>query len=268
MGKLSRALLAAAMLPGMAAPAYAGAGQVAIRCDDGVWQSEDPPTSPDAAAFLEQRASAVDAAAGEHRLTFRPGDPAQALYRATMLCARDALAAGVEPVFTVALSGKLDESVLEPLGAVFTGLLEAQDRARRKFADVRLSLDSEGGSMNVAEALGSGLFSMDLNLTTRVEQGHFCISACVLILAAGRERVVEGRVGIHRMYFEPTPGTGTPDRDEDQVYRGALGTLKDYFEKVGVRPAIVDEMLEYGPNEVHFLSDRELAHYGLIEARP
>lgn len=262
MQRLNRGLLAIGILLGATTTAQAGSDQLSLVCEGKALQPvEQSSAAAGMAGFLEERATPVDESSDRYRIAFRTADPPEALYRATMLCSHHALSGDGTPVIAVGLSGKIDESLLAPMGAVFTGLLDSQQRLERKFSEVRLSLSSRGGDMNVAEALGSGMFDMDLQLTIDVGEGDLCISACVLLLAAGNNRKIEGKVGIHRMYFRE----GSAHKYGDGTYEKALENLRAYFEKVGIDPAIVDAMLDVGPEEAHFLSDRELARYGFAD---
>lgn len=261
MQRLNRGLVAIGILLGATTTVQAGSEQLSLVCEGKALQSVGHSSAAGMAGFLEERASPVDETSDRYRVAFREADPPEVLYRATMLCSRHALSGDGTPVISVSLTGKIDESLLAPMGAVFTGLLDSQQRLERKFDEVTLTLHSRGGDMNVAEALGSGMFDMDLQLTTNVGDGDLCISACVLLLAAGDNRKIEGKVGIHRMYFRE----GTAHKHDDETYARALDNLRAYFEKVGIDPAIVDAMLDVGPDEAHFLSDRELTRYGFAD---
>lgn len=234
--------------------AYAGADQLAITCPEAALK---PAADAPLPAFLRERTAPAESGADRRRIAFRATDPPEALHRATLHCSRRALSDDGEPVIAVHLSGKFTERLLSPMGAVVTALLDAQKEAGRKFEDVTLYLHSRGGDMNVAEALGSGLFRMDLRLTTAVNRGDLCISACVLLLAAGDNRNIEGKVGIHRMYFRQ----GSPLTGNEAVYDEALQNLRQYFDKVGIDPAIVDAMLDVESDDVHYLTEDELAGY-------
>lgn len=254
MGIGSRSLILAVLLAATTA-AHAGAEQLAVTCPEAALKPAGDDPLP---AFLRERATPAESGSDRRRIAFRGTDPPEALHRATQHCSRRALSDDDKPVIAVHLSGKFTERLLSPMGAVVTALLDAQKETGRKFEDVTLSLHSRGGDMNVAEALGSGLFRMDLHLTTAVNRDDLCISACVLLLAAGDERNIEGKVGIHRMYFRQ----GSPLTGNEAIYDKALQNLRQYFDKVGIDPTIVDAMLDVESDDVHYLTKDELARYG------
>ena len=100
-----------------------------------------------------------------------------------------------------------------------------------------------------------------------------CLSACVVIFAAGFERYLEfdvayglpSRIGIH--------GPGQYDRSSGQ-YDSSIANreiqrvgqrLKTWFESVGVSTELVDDMFALPFDEIHVLSREELQHYGLYD---
>ncbi|MCF5938293.1 hypothetical protein L2221_10185, partial [Xanthomonas perforans] len=60
-----------------------------------------------------------------------------------------------------------------------------------------LDLDSSGGQVEAAIRAGDTIG--ESNWTIWVREGSICHSACVFVLAAGDNRLVAGKVGIHRM---------------------------------------------------------------------
>src|SRR3546814_4721200 len=60
-----------------------------------------------------------------------------------------------------------------------------------------LDIDSTGG--RVEDAMPAGDAIAGSRWTIRVRADSICHSACVLVLAAGDDREVVGKVGIHRM---------------------------------------------------------------------
>jgi hypothetical protein len=60
-----------------------------------------------------------------------------------------------------------------------------------------LDIDSSGGQ--VEDAIRAGDVMADTSWTMWVREGAVCHSACVLLLAAGDDRVISGAVGVHRI---------------------------------------------------------------------
>jgi hypothetical protein len=78
--------------------------------------------------------------------------------------------------------------------------------------------DSRGGSVSAAMAIGDAVRKTDL--TVIVGPDDECSSACVLILAAGVQRRVVGRIGIHRpgrLWIWLAEGGGSGDRVPSDV---------------------------------------------------
>ena len=60
-----------------------------------------------------------------------------------------------------------------------------------------LDLDSSGGQVESAIVAGDSIG--ESGWTIWVREGSICHSACVFVLAAGDNRLLSGKVGIHRM---------------------------------------------------------------------
>jgi hypothetical protein len=96
-----------------------------------------------------------------------------------------------------------------------------------------------------------------------------CVSACVLVLVAGKAREIEGKVGIHRPYLDFDSGASLPS---EQQIQSATDHVRDklvaYMHDMNIPPNIVDDMLLIPPEKVRWLDHKGLAHYGIFAYDP
>ena len=147
------------------------------------------------------------------------------------------------------------------IGADFTALVErvANVAGRLKIQRRVLDLDSSGGhiedAMKAGDAIGASQW------TLRVPEPAICHSSCVLILAAGDDRMIAGKVGIHRMI---RVGSAANTRAElSQELREVYEQMKVYLERNGASVAVADLMMTVPNRKLRLLSEDELQEYGL-----
>jgi len=131
---------------------------------------------------------------------------------------------------------------------------QAHDISRRI-----LDLDSSGGQVEAAIVAGDSIG--ESNWTIWVREGSVCHSACVFVLAAGDNRLVSGKVGIHRMMRISSKATsrGELNRELQQVY----DNVKDYLQRNGVAVGVADLMMTVPNRSLRLLSAEELRQFGL-----
>lgn len=146
----------------------------------------------------------------------------------------------------------------------FTDLLQrVANMAERMAVSTRiLQLDSAGGhvedAMKAGDAIGASRW------TIRVGPDANCHSACVLILAAGDQREIEGRVGVHRML---RVGSAATTREElTNELREVHSHMKDYLERNGAAVIVADLMMTVPNRKLRLLNQDELLEYGLLGA--
>jgi hypothetical protein len=122
-----------------------------------------------------------------------------------------------------------------------------------------LDLDSSGGQVEAAIRAGDSIG--ESNWTIWVREGAICHSACVFVLAAGDNRLVAGKVGIHRMMRLSSKATSRAElnRELHDVY----DNVKNYLERNGVAVAVADLMMTVPNRSLRLLSTDELREYGL-----
>lgn len=148
------------------------------------------------------------------------------------------------------------------------------EAARQKARSIGLSLepfpllvelDSPGGSVNAAIAIGREIRSLN-TFSVVVKAGATCVSACVLILAGGVNRTVSGKVGIHRPYVDID--SNTTIEKQKSAYIAIERDVKNYLAEVNVPTNLYDQMFRIPPEKVRYLSERDLQDFNLNESDP
>jgi hypothetical protein len=143
----------------------------------------------------------------------------------------------------------------------FTALVQrtAAMADRMDIGERILDIDSTGG--RVEDAMPAGDAIAGSHWTMRVREDSVCHSACVLVLAAGDDRIIAGKVGIHRMVR--VGSTATTRAELSQELREVYGEIKDYLERNGASAAVADLMMTVPNRSLRLLSETELREYGL-----
>lgn len=126
-------------------------------------------------------------------------------------------------VCTLNLSGEIDQNAVNRLSQQLARLEQQSCRERW------MVLDAPNGQVGAAVTMGSMLRNRNFN--TRVAPGSECLTSCVLVFAAGRERVLGSnaplaRLGISRVPADADFGAG---RCEADISRAQALTLTRYL---------------------------------------
>src|SRR3546814_2760250 len=122
-----------------------------------------------------------------------------------------------------------------------------------------LDIEAPGGRVESAIPAGDAIASS--RWTIRVRADSICHSACVLVLAAGDDREVVGKVGIHRMVRVGSQATTRAELSQE--LREVYGEIKEYLERNGASVAVADLMMTVPNRSLRLLDDSELREYGL-----
>jgi hypothetical protein len=150
-------------------------------------------------------------------------------------------------------SGRIDEhfvDLIERVGA----MADRMDLPERI-----LDLDSAGGHVEAAVRAGDALAGT--RWTVRVREGASCHSACVLVLAAGDMRKIDGDVGVHRLMRDRSAATSRAELNDELREVNAL--VRGYLERHGVALAVADLMMTVPNRRLRLLTATELDLYGL-----
>lgn len=122
-----------------------------------------------------------------------------------------------------------------------------------------LDLDSSGGQVEAAIVAGDSIG--ESGWTIWVREGSICHSACVFVLAAGDNRLIAGKVGIHRMMRISSTATSRAELNKElhEVY----DNVKDYLQRNGVAVGVADLMMTVPNRSVRLLTAEELKQFGL-----
>lgn len=175
-----------------------------------------------------------------------------------LVCAADISPALVDvggvPVPVLRLKGSIQPGDLAVLkGQFLFQTVPLLAPALREHAAIEL--DSGGGE--VGEAVKIGRWMRENDLLAVVKPDAVCASACVMVLAGASKRVVEGRVGIHRIMIVRT------DRDVGETAKANLEGARSYFVEMNVPGEIADIAASTPVDEIDVLDADRLHGFRL-----
>lgn len=157
------------------------------------------------------------------------------------------------------LKGKITEKTLPQLRF---GLQLLETRRNNRSIGANTSwLDSPGGL--ISEAMKIGDVIAEHGMEAIVVFSGRCYSSCVFIYAAAKTRSGIGDVGIHRPFASEISAKSLSYSEYLKKYDALTPSLKQYFAKYGVSPALVDSMNVVSSDEIKILTDEERNSYGL-----
>lgn len=137
--------------------------------------------------------------------------------------------------------------------------LKAFLAARQPGKPTTVTFDSFGGDITAAMALGR-LIRANAPISGVVFPSNTCASACVLALIGATHRFVEGaRIGVHRPYSADTTATGSDAHSAK--FKSVEAAVRRYLLEMNVGESLLDEMLRYEAESVHYLSKDELSRF-------
>jgi hypothetical protein len=229
-------------------PMRVTSGEATIRCDD---DADDGAAV--AATAVDATADAATVADADAASQDVPAD-ARALADLDFASVRDVLA-------PCKASGLVQLRYHGKINSDFTALMQ-RVAAMSDRLDIHrrlLDIDSTGG--RIEDAMPAGDAIAESHWTIRVRDISICHSACVLVLAAGDEREIAGRIGIHRMIR--VDSRADTRAELNQELREVYGEMKDYLERNGASVAVADLMMTVPNRSLRLLTETELQEYGL-----
>lgn len=155
------------------------------------------------------------------------------------------------PISAVSADGstiRIDGEITSEVANNFLSLLRSRPGLKA------VSLNSPGGrvfpALEIARAVNAG------SLTTLVPMADECHSACSLIFLAGKERVANGKLGVHQI-------SGVSDPSLTQA---AIGRIYEDLVTFNAPSYLVSRMLRTPPNDIYVFSPEELER-NLINVR-
>jgi ATP-dependent protease ClpP protease subunit len=128
--------------------------------------------------------------------------------------------------------------------------------------ELPVELDSAGGDVDAAINIGRFLRSK-LNVSIHVKPGAHCASACILVLAGGLHRHMDGYLGIHRPFLN---GVTSGSLTNEEIKLAATKTqerLRSYFREMNVSERLADDMMMIPSSQMKWLTPKEITAYGL-----
>lgn len=165
----------------------------------------------------------------------------------------------------IQIRGEITDAVADQLERLIDKTRRKAEAEKLHFGFLGVELDSRGGSVSAAMAIGRILRREETGAW--VKPGSVCLSSCVLILAGGTTRSFEGKIGIHRPYL-PVPNGEVSTQDVRMVYQKMLQELRAYLREMNIVDGLADAMLRISPENIRLLSTAELASYGLTQVDP
>jgi hypothetical protein len=139
------------------------------------------------------------------------------------------------------------------------GQVERIRQSRGRYPYILMKLDSNGGSVSAALAIGRLLRKLDS--IANVDKNAHCLSSCVYVLAGAPSRAVDGVVGIHRP-FDPDDKV-TSRTAQSEKYRKLGVEITAYLKEMNIPTRLYDDSLFISPERIKYLSDDEMSAYGL-----
>jgi hypothetical protein len=162
--------------------------------------------------------------------------------------------------FDIRIEGKIVPATLDDVEKALADRQEMMDREGASNDWWVIHLDSPGGDLQTAFAIGRLFRSVDAPVEVGPNQA--CVSACVLVLAGATHRIILGRVGIHRPFFE-TPKDKVDFDKVQKAYNVMTEQIRAYLREMNVSERLADDMMIVPPEQVRILSSIERAEYGL-----
>lgn len=129
-----------------------------------------------------------------------------------------------------------------------------------------VDVNSAGGDVTAAMRIGRVLRRMKSMVAVR--GGAVCASSCVLVIAGAGYRSIEEntKIGIHRPY-QVKAEESTPEK-EKQKFAVLQRKIEEYLDEMNIARSLYHDMLRISPQDVRFLTRREIESYGLGQDDP
>lgn len=126
-----------------------------------------------------------------------------------------------------------------------------------------LVLDSTGGSVAAALAIGDTIRSSSRWADSGSAYAITCHSSCVIVLGAAYRRLVLGEVAIHRPYFVGAAHLEWSYRQHRQKYDELRAEISRRFDAWNLSASLVSDMFRVPSTRLKVLTPAELDAYGL-----
>lgn len=122
-------------------------------------------------------------------------------------------------------------------------------------------LDSRGGNIETAMKIGKRIRKSKSYVAVFINSDAICASACVFILAGAEHRNVDGKVIIHRPYYDNDNATTAAKQKTN--YKKIEKLVKTYLDEMSIPLSLYDEMLAISSDSGKLLTSSELKKFNL-----
>lgn len=123
-----------------------------------------------------------------------------------------------------------------------------------------LDIDSSGGQ--VEAAIRAGDLIAESGWTIWVREGAVCHSSCVLVLAGGDNRLISGKVGVHRIIRLQSQATSRAELSQE--LQEVHANIEQYLARNGGAVALADMMMTVPNRSLRLLTTHELEEFGIV----
>lgn len=147
----------------------------------------------------------------------------------------------------------------QPNLLVYVGAVGANDMLNLKKAlrehptiSTLILQNNGGGLVHIGLVVAEEVYERGLN--TYIPKDSYCASACSFVFFAGRQRLAEGRLGVHQI--------SAPEMTGEQAQFG-VSDIVATLPKYGVSADVLGIMFSTPSKEMYFFSSQEIIKYGI-----
>ncbi|WYX61918.1 hypothetical protein WJ967_05655 [Achromobacter xylosoxidans] len=147
----------------------------------------------------------------------------------------------------------------EPNLLIYVGAVSANDLLHMKKAlrehptiSTLILQNNGGGLVHIGLVVAEEVYERGLN--TYIPKDSYCASACAFVFFAGRQRLAEGRLGVHQIT--------APEMTGEQAQFG-VSDIVTTLPKYGVSADVLGIMFSTPSKDMYFFSPQEIAKYGI-----
>ncbi len=147
----------------------------------------------------------------------------------------------------------------QPNLLIYSGEFGANDALNLKKAlrehptvNVLVLKDNPGGLVHIGLVVAQEVYERDLS--TYIPADSYCASACSFVFFAGKNRIANGKLGVHQI--------SAPELSGEQAQFG-VSDIVATLPKYGVSAEVLGIMFSTPSQDMHFFTPHEVAKYGI-----
>lgn len=135
----------------------------------------------------------------------------------------------------------------------FNGVIWQEDESylREALRDneiTTLAVNSQGGNVYSGLLLSGVIFDKGINIY--IPRGAECASACSFIFFAGKERVIDGRLGVHQ--FSTPSNYRTDINSAEERTQNLVAEVTGYLSEFNTPSFVLEKMFQTKPSDMHY----------------